>query len=72
MTPNEEKKLSLTQKEERILQLISEGKTSKEIADVLCLSLNTIKWYRKKLKAKFDSSSTIQTVRKAIDLGIIN
>ena len=68
MTPNEEKKLSLTQKEERI----SEGKTSKEIADVLCLSLNTIKWYRKKLKAKFDSSSTIQTVRKAIDLGIIN
>jgi DNA-binding CsgD family transcriptional regulator len=66
-----ETKVSLKEKEVQILQMIAEGKTSPQIAQVMCLSLNTIKWYRKKLKAKFETNGTIQMVRKAIDMGCI-
>lgn len=66
-----ETKLSLKEKEVQILQMIAEGKTSPQIAQAMCLSLNTIKWYRKKLKAKFETNGTIQMVRKAIDMGCI-
>ena len=66
-----ETKVSLKEKEVRILQMIAEGKTSPQIAQAMCLSLNTIKWYRKKLKAKFETNGTIQMVRKAIDMGCI-
>lgn len=66
-----ETKVSLKEKEVQILQMIAEGKTSPQIAQVMCLSLNTIKWYRKKLKAKFETNGTIQMVRKAIDMGCV-
>ncbi|MBE6244479.1 MAG: helix-turn-helix transcriptional regulator [Bacteroidales bacterium] len=66
-----ETKVSLKEKEVQILQMIAEGKTSPQIAQAMCLSLNTIKWYRKKLKAKFETNGTIQMVRKAIDMGCI-
>ena len=66
-----ETKVSLKEKEVQILQMIAEGKTSPQIAQAMCLSLNTIKWYRKKLKAKFNTNGTIQMVRKAIDMGCI-
>jgi len=64
-------KIRLTAKERRILQLVAEGRTSPQIAEELCLSLPTIKWYRKRLRAKFDVTSTIQMVRQAIDLQLI-
>ncbi|MBR0029260.1 MAG: tetratricopeptide repeat protein [Bacteroidales bacterium] len=41
--------LKLTERENEILPLIAAGLTSPQIADKLCLSLPTIKWYRKKL-----------------------
>ena len=66
-----ETKVSIKEKEVQILQMIAEGKTSPQIAQAMCLSLNTIKWYRKKLKAKFETNGTIQMVRKAIDMGCI-
>ena len=66
-----ETKVSLKEKEVQILQMIAEGKTSPQIAQAMCLSLNTIKWYRNKLKANFETNCTIQMVRKAIDMGCI-
>ena len=66
-----DKSVLLKEKEVRILQMIAEGKTSPQIAQAMCLSLNTIKWYRKKLKAIFETNGTIQMVRKAIDMGCI-
>ena len=67
----EEKTIRLSAKEARILQLIADGKTSPQIADELCLSLPTIKWYRKRIRAKFDKDSTIGMVREAIRRGIL-
>lgn len=43
---------SLTPTERRILQLIAEYKTSREIADLLCLSVRTIEFHRAKISEK--------------------
>ena len=72
MTYNENARPSpLNDKEVRILQLLAEGKTGPEVADLMCLSENTIKWYRKRLRARFDASTTAQMVRKAVEEGIL-
>lgn len=64
-------KIRLSAKELSILHLIASGQTSPQIAERLCLSVPTIKWYRKKLKAKFDVETTVQMIRKAIDQDLI-
>lgn len=67
----ENRTIRLTAKEQRILQMIAEGHTSEQIAERLCLSLPTIKWYRKRIKVKFDADTTVAVVRKAVELGLI-
>ncbi|MBR0223959.1 MAG: helix-turn-helix transcriptional regulator [Bacteroidales bacterium] len=66
-----ETKITLTATERRILQMIADGKTGPQIASVLCLSLPTIKWYRKKLRAKFGVATTMQMVRRALEQKMI-
>ena len=67
----DENVIRISKKELRIIQMIAEGKTSPEIAEELNLSLPTIKWYRKKLKAKFNVSSTAQLIRMAIEQKLV-
>lgn len=64
-------KARLTSKELHILRLIAEGRTSPQIAEELCLSLPTIKWYRKRLRTKFDADSAVHLVRLAIQQNLI-
>lgn len=64
-------KIRLSAKEQLIIRMISEGRTSPQIAEELCLSLPTIKWYRKRIRAKFDASTTVEVIRKAIKQGIL-
>ena len=45
--------------------------TSEQIAEQLCLSLPTIKWYRKRLRIKFDVGTTVEMIRKALLAGLI-
>jgi DNA-binding CsgD family transcriptional regulator len=61
----------LTAKEQTILKLVSDGLTSEQIAEQMCLSLPTIKWYRKKLRAKFEANTSVEMVRKAMKQGLI-
>ena len=62
---------NLNERELEILRLIGEGRTSAQIAATLSLSAETIKWYRKKLLAKFDADNTAVLIRKAATSGII-
>lgn len=64
-------KIRLTAKERHILKLIADGLTSPQIAEELCLSLPTIKWYRKRIRAKFDASNTAELIRKAVEQELI-
>jgi DNA-binding CsgD family transcriptional regulator/tetratricopeptide (TPR) repeat protein len=62
--------VDLTEREHQILQLISQGKTSPQIAEKMYLSLPTIKWYRKKLLSKFEASTAAELVIKAKEKGL--
>lgn len=62
---------SFSQRELQILRSIAEGKTSPQIAEALCLSPETIKWYRKRMLAKFRAETSAEMVRLAIENKII-
>ena len=61
----------LSSKEERVLKLLAAGKKSQEIADELSLSLPAIKWYRQRLKSKFNAATTGELLVKAIGQKIL-
>lgn len=63
--------IRISKKEHRIIQLIADGKTSQEIAEEMDLKLPTIKWYKKKLKAKFMVGSTALLIRVAIEQKLV-
>lgn len=62
---------SLSGREREILQLIAEGKSTKEIAASLSLSVKTIETHRARLMAKLDIHETAGLVRYAIRKGFI-
>jgi two-component system, NarL family, response regulator NreC len=61
----------LAPRERQVLQLVAEGKTSKEIAVLLGLSVKTAESYRAHLMEKLDIHETAGLVRYAIRQGII-
>lgn len=61
----------LSGREREVLQLVSEGKTNKEIARILSLSVNTVESHRKHLMEKLDLHNTAQIVRFAVRRGIV-
>jgi two-component system, NarL family, response regulator NreC len=60
----------LTGQERKVLQLIAEGRTSKEIASELGLQTNTIRAHRKNLMAKLRIHKETELVRFALKEGI--
>lgn len=61
----------LSPREKEVLSLLSQNKTSDEIADLLCISKHTVDNHRKKMLRKTNSSSTLQLVMRAVDNGWI-
>jgi LuxR family maltose regulon positive regulatory protein len=61
----------LTERELEILRLIAAGRSNPEIADVLYLSVNTVKWHAKNLYAKLDVGSRVEVVARAQELGLL-
>ena len=62
--------LGLTGQERKVLQLIAEGHSNKEIADLLDLSANTIHAHRNSVMAKLNIHKQAGLVRYAIKAGI--
>jgi two-component system response regulator NreC len=62
----------LTDREREVLQLIAEGKTSREIADILHVSVSTIDTHRKKIMDKLSIHNTAGLVKYAIKNRIIS
>ena len=61
----------LTDRERQVLQLIAEGKTTKEIAVILGVSVKTAESHRSSLMGKLDIHSTAEVVRYAIRRGLV-
>jgi two-component system response regulator NreC len=61
----------LTGREREILKMIAEGKSNKEIADALSLSIRTVQAHRANLMAKLHMHDRTELVRYAIRKGLI-
>jgi DNA-binding NarL/FixJ family response regulator len=62
---------SLSEREREVLQLIAEGHSNKEIAELLSVSPATIETHRAHILQKLDMHSTAELVRYAVRRGVI-
>lgn len=63
---------TLSEREREIFQLIAEGKTNKEIAEILGVSPSTIETHRGHIMEKLDVHSAVEMVLYAVRKGIIS
>jgi len=61
----------LTQREQEVLSLVAEGRTDKEIADALVISLYTVKNHMRNILAKLHVSSRHEAARYARHRGLV-
>ena len=61
----------LTPREQQVLRLVGEGKSTREIAQTLHISVKTAEYHRGRLKKKLDVHDTAHLVRYAIRRGWI-
>jgi DNA-binding NarL/FixJ family response regulator len=61
----------LSARERQVLQLIAEGKTTKEVAHILAISVKTAETYRTRIMGKLDLHETASMVRYAIRRGLV-
>ena len=62
----------LTKREMEVLRLIAEGKSNKEIADLLFISIRTAQNHRANIMSKLDIKNTADLVKYAIHQGYIS
>ncbi|MBI4285542.1 MAG: response regulator transcription factor [Chloroflexi bacterium] len=62
----------LTDREREILKLIAEGHTSREIADMLVISLKTVLGHRTKIMEKLDIHNRTELIKYAMRKGLVN
>jgi DNA-binding NarL/FixJ family response regulator len=60
----------LTSREREVLQLLAEGKTTKEIATALCLSTKTVETHRRQMMEKLNIYSVANLIKFAIRTGL--
>lgn len=63
---------NLSSREIEVLHLIAQGLSTREIAEQLCLSINTIESHRKNLFVKLGAKNSVDLVMKAINKGMYN
>jgi two-component system, NarL family, response regulator NreC len=63
---------SLSEREREIFQLVAEGRSNKEIADLLFVSANTIETHRAHIMEKLDVHSAVELVLYAVRKGLIS
>jgi DNA-binding NarL/FixJ family response regulator len=61
----------LTEREREILQMVAEGKTNQEIADLLFISIKTVHTHRMHILRKLGVHDRTDLVKRAIHLGMI-
>jgi DNA-binding CsgD family transcriptional regulator len=65
-------KAGLSSREIEILQLIKDGKLSKEISDQLCISVHTVNTHRQRILEKLNADNSMEAIKYASALGLLN
>ena len=63
---------TLSNREREVFQLIAEGHPTRRIADMLCVSISTIKSHRAKIMEKLGIESSLKLIHFAIQLGLVD
>ncbi|MGB9589105.1 MAG: helix-turn-helix domain-containing protein [Armatimonadota bacterium] len=63
--------IRLTKRELEVLNLVIEGKSSKEVADELFVSKRTVDFHLANIYEKLQVSNRVQAFRRATSLGLI-
>jgi two-component system, NarL family, response regulator NreC len=61
----------LSNREREVFQMIAEGRSTKVIADILCLSPSTVKTHRSNIMEKLEMDNISHLIQFAINLGIV-
>jgi len=61
------KKVQMTEKQKQIVKLIVEGNTYNEIAEVIGISVNTVRFHIKKIYALLEIGSKVELYKKYVD-----
>jgi DNA-binding NarL/FixJ family response regulator len=64
-------KLRLSGREREVLKMLAEGRTSKEIADLLKISTRTVEHHRANIQCKLNLKKTADLVRYAVKKGYV-
>ncbi len=70
--PLKEQGDGLTERERSVLKLLSQGRSYKEIASDLGVSVKTIETYRARMVKKLGCSTRAELVRCAVKLGLVS
>ncbi len=62
---------SLTMRQRQILQLVGEGKSGREIASTLDISIKTVEFHKKHLMADLNLNSSAALIRYAVEQGLV-
>jgi len=62
----------LTHRQRKVLQLIAEGKSTKEIASILRISVKTVETYRQQIMKRLDTRSVAKVTKCAIREGLVS
>lgn len=65
------RQITITKRELKILELLSEGLSSEEIADRLFISKHTVSTHRKNIGLKFETNRLVEILAKAREHGFI-
>jgi two-component system, NarL family, response regulator NreC len=60
----------LSPREREVLQLLAEGKSTKEVAAVLCVSVKTVETHRQQIMSKLNIQSIAELIKYAIREGL--
>jgi|WetSurMetagenome_2_1015567.scaffolds.fasta_scaffold11650_2 two-component system, NarL family, response regulator NreC len=63
---------ALSEREREVFQLVAEGRSNKDMADILCVSVSTIETHRAHVMTKLDLHSTAEMVRYAVRRGVVS
>ena len=61
-----DREISLSNRQKEVLALVAQGATDSEIAQQLCLSVDTVSWHVKEIRCRLDAQSRAHAVALAM------
>ena len=61
----------ISHRENQVLQLIAAEKTSWEISQILCISMETARTHRKNIMLKLKAKNSAGMIRRAFEVGLL-